>query len=252
MKWGVRRYQNKDGTLTPAGRKRYGRQPASRSDLVKKLANRDFDVNKKFKKLDADYEKRQAKLESTLKEPDEWWDKDGRITKEASEYMDAFDKAYADYSAKSRRLSDELRKEEADLRKSIFSANDVKSQLVQAKQVHERLNTLYDNTVGFKSKAYQDALKAYLKNNSDLDDAEYGFDHYYWPSSKERKQAMADYERKAREMEKQYTDLVTSVGKTITEGLLDQKMPDNSWYNSYEEWGRNEVDNIIRFNRIQL
>ena len=23
MKWGVRRYQNKDGTLTPAGRKRY-------------------------------------------------------------------------------------------------------------------------------------------------------------------------------------------------------------------------------------
>ena len=27
MKWGVRRYQNKDGSLTPAGRKRY--QPTS-------------------------------------------------------------------------------------------------------------------------------------------------------------------------------------------------------------------------------
>ena len=25
MKWGVRRYQNKDGTLTPAGKKRYER-----------------------------------------------------------------------------------------------------------------------------------------------------------------------------------------------------------------------------------
>lgn len=25
MKWGVRRYQNKDGSLTPAGKKRYGR-----------------------------------------------------------------------------------------------------------------------------------------------------------------------------------------------------------------------------------
>jgi hypothetical protein len=24
MKWGVRRYQNKDGSLTPAGKKRYG------------------------------------------------------------------------------------------------------------------------------------------------------------------------------------------------------------------------------------
>ena len=26
MKWGVRRYQNKDGSLTPAGKKRYGDQ----------------------------------------------------------------------------------------------------------------------------------------------------------------------------------------------------------------------------------
>lgn len=26
MKWGMRRYQNEDGTLTPAGRKRYGRE----------------------------------------------------------------------------------------------------------------------------------------------------------------------------------------------------------------------------------
>ena len=28
MKWGVRRYQNKDGTLTPAGIKRYAKQDA--------------------------------------------------------------------------------------------------------------------------------------------------------------------------------------------------------------------------------
>lgn len=32
MKWGVRRYQNADGTLTPAGKKRYG-QGASRTSL---------------------------------------------------------------------------------------------------------------------------------------------------------------------------------------------------------------------------
>ncbi len=34
MKWGVRRYQNKDGTLTPAGRKRYERD--IRTNLSKK------------------------------------------------------------------------------------------------------------------------------------------------------------------------------------------------------------------------
>lgn len=36
MKWGVRRYQNKDGSLTPAGRKRYD----SPEDRNKKIAKR--------------------------------------------------------------------------------------------------------------------------------------------------------------------------------------------------------------------
>jgi len=38
MKWGVRRYQNKDGTLTPAGRKRYERD--IRTNLSKKKNSR--------------------------------------------------------------------------------------------------------------------------------------------------------------------------------------------------------------------
>lgn len=33
MKWGIRRYQNEDGTLTPAGIKRYGFSPMSRGTL---------------------------------------------------------------------------------------------------------------------------------------------------------------------------------------------------------------------------
>lgn len=32
MKWGVRRYQNKDGTLTSAGRKRYGEEESTETD----------------------------------------------------------------------------------------------------------------------------------------------------------------------------------------------------------------------------
>ena len=38
MKWGVRRYQNKDGSLTPAGKKRYDRDKAD--NLSKKKENR--------------------------------------------------------------------------------------------------------------------------------------------------------------------------------------------------------------------
>ena len=38
MKWGVRRYQNKDGSLTPAGKKRYDKD--IRDNLAKKKENR--------------------------------------------------------------------------------------------------------------------------------------------------------------------------------------------------------------------
>ena len=34
MKWGVRRYQNKDGSLTPAGRKRYQQLEAELNKLA--------------------------------------------------------------------------------------------------------------------------------------------------------------------------------------------------------------------------
>lgn len=37
MKWGVRRYQNPDGTLTPAGRKRYGHEDYRRAHSRKSI-----------------------------------------------------------------------------------------------------------------------------------------------------------------------------------------------------------------------
>lgn len=36
MKWGVRRYENADGTLTPAGKKRYAKNLEYRDKLVEK------------------------------------------------------------------------------------------------------------------------------------------------------------------------------------------------------------------------
>ena len=44
MKWGVRRYQNKDGSLTPEGMRRYGVDSKGRqSEQGKKQAKRDYD-----------------------------------------------------------------------------------------------------------------------------------------------------------------------------------------------------------------
>lgn len=43
MKWGVRRYQNKDGTLTDAGKKRYDRDTRDLSETKKKRYKEDPD-----------------------------------------------------------------------------------------------------------------------------------------------------------------------------------------------------------------
>ena len=87
MKWGVRRYQNKDGTLTPAGKKRYNRDvqrtstqigrtmatrkrqlAADKSDLEKLNSGKHLSVGLTKKRQDA-YDKRdKAALERRIKD----------------------------------------------------------------------------------------------------------------------------------------------------------------------------------------
>ena len=59
MKWGVRRYQNKDGTLTPAGKKRYNAEMERLKNEEKILKNKEATRAKL------------AKLETKQKEIDE-------------------------------------------------------------------------------------------------------------------------------------------------------------------------------------
>lgn len=52
MKWGVRRYQNADGTLTDAGKRRYG-DPSDDSKMAKEIKKKRVDqmTNAELKKL---------------------------------------------------------------------------------------------------------------------------------------------------------------------------------------------------------
>lgn len=71
MKWGVRRYQNEDGTLTPAGKKRYGDTDGYSDDAkeahrinrqnINQLSNREIE----FANKRADIEKRYKKSHPT-------------------------------------------------------------------------------------------------------------------------------------------------------------------------------------------
>ena len=62
MKWGVRRYQNKDGTLTPAGKKRYNRDVKVKLDKkdvkwIKKNEDKIFKEQAKSQNVRAVYKK---------------------------------------------------------------------------------------------------------------------------------------------------------------------------------------------------
>ena len=51
MKWGVRRYQNKDGSLTPAGKRRYDKEMAKLKE-EEKIAKNKLRTQAKLNKLD--------------------------------------------------------------------------------------------------------------------------------------------------------------------------------------------------------
>ena len=65
MKWGVRRYQNKDGSLTPAGQKRS--KSLSENDKVKQ--SRKNDIKSRRTMSDADLKRKieRLKMEKQLK-----------------------------------------------------------------------------------------------------------------------------------------------------------------------------------------
>lgn len=56
MKWGVRRYQNSDGSLTPAGRKRYDKQVrvSRKADVKNRRTLSDSEIEQKIKRLESE------------------------------------------------------------------------------------------------------------------------------------------------------------------------------------------------------
>lgn len=97
MKWGVRRFQNKDGSLTSAGKKRYDTNDSKKNDKKKAVANYNKDYERSIKsqdKADAEWAKVKSMYNNLGKTPFE------RIknasagkSKAAKDYLKAFDKA---------------------------------------------------------------------------------------------------------------------------------------------------------------
>lgn len=111
MKWGVRRYQNADGSLTPAGEKRYGNDPVGRAKLNVKAAKKDY--NKAYNKAH-NYSARHPIGQWTSKkkkaESDRRWDdaidKADKLNKAKSDYKQAKKERRANINKTHREIND--------------------------------------------------------------------------------------------------------------------------------------------------
>lgn len=62
QKWGVRRYQNEDGSLTPAGEKHYLKEQRKAERQARKDEKRIARLNRRYRKIDKKYEKEKKKI----------------------------------------------------------------------------------------------------------------------------------------------------------------------------------------------
>ena len=120
MKWGRRRWQNKDGSLTPAGEKRYNQDTAEgRRNLAKdkyKQANKEFNrsYDKAYNKSIAAYSPIKKHREANDRRWDDAWEK-GKAAKAArKEYKEA----NKEYKAARKQGKEEFREARADISRS--------------------------------------------------------------------------------------------------------------------------------------
>lgn len=106
MKWGVRRYQTKDGKLTPAGKKRYDKD----MDKLKKEATRLKNEQRTKAKIDKMLEKRQE-VELLKKKSKEMTDDDAATKDNKTSRINKSDDAIL-YNSKNPRPSDSFSNKE--------------------------------------------------------------------------------------------------------------------------------------------
>lgn len=98
MKWGVRRYQNKDGSLTTAGKKRISTQYRKATDrVVKDLNKRGTHMYVKSYNKAADYMNREGIEKFNSQQKKKYGKNFSRREGYASDYEKTFEKVFAKY-----------------------------------------------------------------------------------------------------------------------------------------------------------
>lgn len=174
MKWGVRRYQNYDGT-----RIKTGSSDTDRVETAKRFFSGDTDARRKE---DALIKKEEAEI-GKIKRPknNEWWGDDGRLTKKGRDYLDKVDKVREKYEKQHRALWDEIDVERAEQSKKIFLNDDVKPHIENAREIGNKIDAMRDEYLGPDSDNYKKAFEEYKKKqttNMDSDATKYAIESF--------------------------------------------------------------------------
>lgn len=92
MKWGVRRYQNKDGSLTPAGQKRYGKGGTARYTS--------WSTKRRRTAAESDFEDAEISRKQGFENEARYFEKSGRRESRRADASQKFDDKYASYAKK--------------------------------------------------------------------------------------------------------------------------------------------------------
>lgn len=142
MKWGERRYRNYDGTLTPAGRERYGVGPAK---TVASAAQKTTRAMRKAKKEIA----KKASAKAAEKRAKEAMEESKRAAEEAKKEREALEKARAAAAAaeEDRKKKDPNSPESIAQRKFNLEASRLANDELSAKIQRIELERKYSNLV---------------------------------------------------------------------------------------------------------
>lgn len=205
MKWGVRRYQNVDGSLTAAGRRRYGTKENYKNYQKNKEARREYNksFNKAYNKQHQAYSLSKKKREENTRR---WED----VSDKADKYIDAHRKyrrsntgaklnkklarskesdakflsERSEYrSARNSRYDKRIEKQKAKLDKQIAKLNRIKNK--KSKFSHD-----YDERTRVM-KAGQDRYNSVIRNYRDA--RLKAFDDATFSKSPEYKNAVKEY-----------------------------------------------------------
>lgn len=148
QKWGVRRWQNEDGSLTPAGREHYG------------YVTRRAEAKQNYKNAKQAYKDARS-LNNKLIAGKEARDRQKKVEK--AEY--AMIKKKAEYNAAKKKDAEKAEKAEFNTYKREMKKSGLQGS-IRDKETGYRSSRLYDEIARDKGKAYADKVEAKVKSEA--------------------------------------------------------------------------------------